>query len=142
MVLRSGFIAVVLLAASAGAGPARPGYLVIVNPASPVMSLDRKFLAQVFLRRTTRWSDDTPIRPVDLEPDSPARSRFSQEVLSRSVAAVRSYWQQRIFSGEGLPPPELAGDDAVVAYVASHPGAIGYVASGTRLNGVRAVDLE
>jgi ABC-type phosphate transport system substrate-binding protein len=135
------FIAVVLLALSGVAEP-RPGFVVIVHPGSLVTSVNRKFLAEAFLRRATRWSDDTAIRPVDLEPDAPARSRFSLEILSRSVAEVRSYWQQRIFSGQALPPPELAGDEAVVAYVASHPGAIGYVGSGARLSGVRTVDVE
>jgi len=139
---RSGIIAVVLLAASAVAEPPRPGFVIVVHPSSPVTSVERKFLAEVFLRRTTRWADDTPIRPVDLEPDSPARGRFSQEILSRSVAAVRNYWQQRIFSGEGLPPPELAGEEAVLTYVSSHPGAIGYVAPGTRLANVRALGVE
>ena len=55
---------------------------------------------------------------------------------------MRSYWQQRIFSGQGLPPPEMADDEAVVGYVISHPGAIGYVASGTRVDGARAVDVD
>jgi ABC-type phosphate transport system substrate-binding protein len=142
VVLRSALIAVVVLAASAVAEPARPAFVVIVHPGSPATSVNRRFLAEVFLRRATRWSDDTAIRPVDLDPDAPARGRFSQEILSRSVAEVRSYWQQRIFSGQGLPPPELAGDEAVIAYVASHPGAIGYVASGARLNGVRVVGVE
>ena len=88
------------------------------------------------------WADDSPIRPVDLGPDQPARGRFSQEILARSVESMRSYWQQRIFSGQGLPPPELADDEAVIVYVASHPGAIGYVASGARLDGARAVDVD
>jgi ABC-type phosphate transport system substrate-binding protein len=136
-----GFVLVGLVAASVDAESPRP-YVVIVHPKSQVTKVDRKYLAEVFFRRTTRWPDDTPIRPVDLVPDSSARIRFSQEVLSRSVASVRSYWQQRIFSGEGLPPPELSDDQAVVEYVVSHPGAIGYVASGIRTDGARAVDLN
>ncbi len=137
-----GFILVVLLAAAAAAASSRAGYVVIVNPKTPMVRIERKFLAEVFFRRTTRWPDDTPIQPVDLGPDSPARNRFSQEVLARSVASVRSYWQQRIFSGQGLPPPELADDGAVVDYVATHSGAIGYVAAGTSLDGTRPVDVE
>jgi len=137
-----GFILVLLLSAAAAAASWSSGFVVIVHPKSPVTRVERKFLAEVFFRRATRWSDDTPIRPVDLVPDSPARMRFSQAVLARSVASVRSYWQQRIFSGQGLPPPEMADDGAVVDYVASHSGAIGYVAAGTSLNGTRAVEVE
>lgn len=141
--MRIGALTFVALAAAAGpADSSRSAYVLITHPGNPVSRLDRKFVAELFFRRATRWSDDTPARPVDLGPDSPARSRFSQEILSRSVASVRSYWQQQIFSGQGLPPPELAGDDAVVSYVVSHPGAIGYVAVGTSLNGARTVDVN
>jgi ABC-type phosphate transport system substrate-binding protein len=141
--LRLGVSIVVALAAAAvAAEQPRSAYVVIAHPANRVSRVERKFLADAFLRRTTRWPDDTPIRPVDLGSDAPARMRFSEEVLSRSVASVRSYWQQRIFSGQGLPPPELPDDESVVAYVLSHPGAIGYVGPGTPLNGARIVEVN
>jgi len=141
--LRTGvFILVALAAAAVAAEPPRSAYVVIVHPGNHASRIDRKFLAEAFLRRATRWPDDTPIRPVDLGPDARARIRFSEEVLSRSVASVRSYWQQRIFSGQGLPPPELPDDEAVVAYVLSHPGAVGYVAAGIALNGATAVEVN
>lgn len=130
-----------LAAAAAPAEPPRSSYVVIVHPETPVSKLDRRFVADAFLRRKTRWPDDKPIRPVDLGPDSPARARFSQETLALSVASVRNYWQQRIFSGRDLPPPEL-DDDAVVSYVLSHPGALGYVVAGTRLKGAKVVDVN
>ena len=63
-------------------------------------------------------------------------------VLRRSVAAVRSYWQQRIFSGRGVPPPELDDDAAVVRYVLKYPGAIGYVTEGTPLEGAKVVTIH
>jgi ABC-type phosphate transport system substrate-binding protein len=135
------FVLFGLVAASLAAEPPR-AYLLIVHPASRVSRIDRKFLAEVFLRRATRWPDDTPIHPVDLGPDAPTRLRFSQEILSRSVASVRSYWQQRIFSGQGLPPPELPGVEDVVSYVVSHPGAIGYVSAGTPLNGAAVLEVN
>ena len=134
------FIFLAVAAAAVAAETPRSGYVLIVHPASNIVRLDRRFLADIFLRRATRWQDDTPIRPVDLTPESPTRARFSQDVLSRSLSAVRSYWQQRIFSGQGLPPPELVNDDAVVAYVLSHPGAIGYVTPGTLLKGATIVE--
>ena len=141
--MRTGvFILIGLAAAAVAAEPPRSAYVVIVHPANRVSRIDRKFLAEAFLRRATRWPDDTPIHPVDLGPDARARIRFSEDVLSRSVASVRSYWQQRIFSGQGLPPPELADDESVVAYVLGHPGAVGYVAAGTALNGATVLEVN
>jgi hypothetical protein len=82
------------------------------------------------------------MRAVDLRPGDPARRNFSEIVLKRSVGAVRSYWQQRIFSGRDVPPPELDSETSVVAYVAKFPGAIGYVSGGAKLSGVAELGLR
>jgi hypothetical protein len=70
------------------------------------------------------------------------RRRFCEEVLSRSVAAVKSYWQQLIFSGRAVPPPELDTDEEVVRYVAKYSGAIGYVSGASELSGVKVVAVK
>ena len=80
--------------------------------------------------------------PVDLKPDSAVRRRFSEHVLNRSVAAVKSYWQQRIFSGRGVPPPELESEQAVLAYVTKHRGAVGYVSTTAEVGNVRVIRIE
>jgi hypothetical protein len=97
---------------------------------------------QAFFKRATRWSDGQVIRPVDLRPDSPVRREFTNRVLKRSVMAVRSYWQQRIFSGRELPPPELESDAAVLRFVQSSPGAIGYVSATTKLSEVKLIPVH
>jgi hypothetical protein len=114
----------------AEAQPAPPAYRVVTHPANPDSSVERKFLAHAFLKKATTWSDGETIHPVDLPGGSPVRRRFSEDVLERPVGAVRSYWQQLIFSGRALPPPELESDEAVLRYVSKHAGAVGYV-SGT-----------
>jgi len=104
--------------------------------------VDRKFLSEAFLKRTTRWPGGAAIKPVDLGSDSPVRRRFSEDVLNRSVSAVKSYWQQMIFSGRAIPPPELETDEEVVRYVSKHAGAIGYVSGAGDLPGVKVVTLK
>ena len=56
-------------------------------------------------------------------------------MLHKSVSAVKSYWQQQIFSGRGVPPTERSTDSEVLAYVRSNPNAIGYVSSAAALGG-------
>lgn len=104
--------------------------------------IGRSFLADVYLKRMTRWDDGEPARPVDQRPDSAARRAFSESVLRRSVEAVKRYWQQRIFSGRDLPPPELDGDAAVVSYVANHRGAIGYISASARPDKTKLVPVR
>ena len=94
--------------ATAGNGQERAGaapFLVIVHPSSPVTRLDRRFVREAFLKKVMRWPDGRTIRPVDLDERAAARRRFSDQVLNRSVAAVKSYWQQLIFSGRGVRHP-------------------------------------
>jgi ABC-type phosphate transport system substrate-binding protein len=117
-------------------------FQVIVHPDNPVTSTTRAFAADAFLKTTTRWSDGETIRPVDLPASSPVRRAFSETVLKRSLSAVRSYWQQRIFSGRDVPPPELDSDEAVVNYVLAHRGSVGYVTATTKLRSAKVVQIR
>jgi ABC-type phosphate transport system substrate-binding protein len=119
-----------------------PAYLVIVHPANRATRVSRDFVAQAFLKRVTRWEDGETIRPVDQSSDARPRQAFSLAVLNRSVDAVRSYWQQRIFSGRDLPPPEFDSDEAVVRYVSSTRGALGYISARANLLDTKTLTID
>jgi len=139
-------IAIVVLLALAPIGVALaedvPQFQLIVHPSNPTASVDRRFVTEVFLKKRTRWSDDQAIRPVDLSPQSVTRRRFSKDALKRSVEAVRSYWRRIVFSGRGVPPPELDADQDIVSFVRKHRGAIGYVSLGADVSGVKVVRIQ
>jgi ABC-type phosphate transport system substrate-binding protein len=118
-----------------------PAYLVIVNPRNSASSLERTFAQDAFLKRIKRWPNGATLRPVDREASSNARRRFSREVLGRSVEAVKAYWQQRIFSGRDVPPPQFDHNQKVVSYVLEHEGAVGYVSGDADLRGCRVVQV-
>ena len=59
-----------------------------------------------------------------------------------SVAAVKLYWQQAVFSGRDVPPPELDSEQEVVRFVLRNPGAIGYVSDGADIGAARALPLK
>lgn len=117
-------------------------FVVVVNADVPVVSLSRDALASIFLRKVTWWDNGVPMRPADLSYDSVTRKQFSDQIIGRSVRAVRSHWQQAIFSGQETPPPVFATDAEVVAYVRRTRGGIGYVSQQAALDGVRAVRIE
>jgi ABC-type phosphate transport system substrate-binding protein len=122
------------------AGPA--AYRVIVNPSNPTASVERRFLADVFLKKATRWGDGEVVRPVDLTPDAPPRQRFSEEIVGRTVSAVKNYWQQQVFSGRDVPPPELDSDEDVVRFVLRYPAAVGYVSGSANLDRVKVLSVR
>jgi hypothetical protein len=128
--------------ALAQAQPSPEVYRIVVNPKNPVHSVDREFATQSFLKKVVTWDHGGVIRPVDLSIDSPVRRKFSEEVLGRSVSAVRSYWLQIVFSGRGVPPPELTSDDDVIRFVLREPGAMGYVSSRADLRGAHVLVVQ
>jgi ABC-type phosphate transport system substrate-binding protein len=130
------------LGSPARAEEATPDFRVVVHPQNPQRSAERSFVADAFLKKTSHWDGGETIRPVDLRPGAAARRVFTERVLKRTIGAVRSYWQQRIFSGRDVPPPELESDDEVVAFVAKYPGAIGYVSGAAKLKGVKELSVK
>jgi hypothetical protein len=128
-----------VMAASEVAFAAEHGFRVVVHPQNHQAVFDRDLLTDAFLKKRMRWPDGEAMQPVDQRFEAPARARFSEAVLRRSVFAIRSYWQQRIFTGRGVPPPELGTDEAVIRYVQSHRGAVGYVSDHADTTGVRVL---
>lgn len=123
------------------AGPPGP-FQIVVHPGRSGQGIDRATLTAYFLKKATRWPDGEMVRPVDLEPKTEVRRAFSESVLRRSVGAVKAYWQQAIFSGRDTPPPELESDEAVIRYVSTTAGAIGYVSGGSPTDLVKVVPVE
>jgi hypothetical protein len=140
----------VALALLAGAGVAEERataappslYRVVVHPQNLATTVDRRFVEDAFLKKIKRWPNGMVIYPADLVARSPVRSSFSQDVLHRSIAAIKAYWQQRIFSGRGVPPPEFETDERVVAYVLEHTAAVGYVSGTAELRGLKVVTVS
>jgi ABC-type phosphate transport system substrate-binding protein len=118
-----------------------PGFVVIVNAAN-LAALTREQVADIFMKRLTRWDDGQPVAAVDALPDAAVREEFSRVMLRRGVPAMEAYWQQQIFSGRDMPPIQKDSDAEIVAYVRKMRGAIGYVSAGTPLDGVRAVNVR
>ena len=144
--MAAALLLVSLAAGGTGGGSALAGepagFRLVVNAQSAGEPLDRAFVADAFLKKVTRWPDGEAIRAVDLRIDAAARHDFSEQVLRRSPEAVRNYWQQRIFTGRGVPPPELASDEAVLAYVREHRGAVGYVSAAAETSSVKVLELR
>ncbi len=125
------------------ANPGRAGepLSIIVNAGNPVSTLQRETVSSIFLKKAVRWASGEAVIPVDQEPDAPVRATFSKVVHGKPTSAVAAYWQQQIFAGRAVPPVEKPGDGAVIEFVKSHPGAIGYI-SGGATSGVKVIGLQ
>jgi hypothetical protein len=137
-----GLLAALLSLGGAASAQSGPAFRVVVRSDNPLNSASDELLTDLFLKRRSEWPNGESVRPVDLKAEAEARRHFSKSVLHRSVAAVKSYWQQMIFSGRGVPPPELESDQAVIDYLVKHPGAVGYVSGSASLSKVKELDVH
>ena len=137
-------IAIALLAGTAlitGTAQAA-SYKVIVHNSVSVSSLSKKAASDLFLKKTTKWESGAAVTPVDQLDSSNTREAFSKAVHGKTAAAVKSYWNQQIFSGRDVPPVEKKSDAEVLSFVRSTAGAIGYVSDGASVEGVRVVTIN
>ncbi len=118
------------------------GFKVVVHPSNQVASLERSVVKKMFLKKESKWPNGSKVQPVDLKASSSVRKVFSKKAVGKSVRSIKSYWQQQIFSGRGVPPPEKSSNQSVLSYVSTHPGAIGYVSASTNTANVKVLQIN
>jgi ABC-type phosphate transport system substrate-binding protein len=130
-------VALLLLIGAASAAD----FVIIVNESNKITSLPLRDVASYFLKKKAQWSGGIKAMPVGLPESNATTIAFDKQVLTKSAAALRAYWQQEIFSGRNTPPVEKPNDAEVLAFVQKNPGAIGYVSPGSATTGVRVVTV-
>ena len=123
-----------LLAPLAQAG----GLVVIASPQVPDDTISIKQLADIYTLKKAFWANDTPVVPVNREASSLVREKFSEAVFSLTPQELAEYWNQLRFKGK-LPPLIQTSDQAVLGFVHSVPGAIGYIDASQATAGVKVL---
>ena len=102
--------------------------VVIVNNANPVDNLSVGELKKLFLGDRSRWETGKAVVPVMLAPGAPERTAFLKIVCGMTDADLGKYFLQGAFTGKSATPPkEVSSAAAVKSFVASSPGAIGFI---------------
>ncbi|MCP4902709.1 MAG: phosphate ABC transporter substrate-binding protein [bacterium] len=142
--MRRAFIAVFLASIMAVSGIAfaqDSSFKLIGNPSTTPDSMSKRDLERIFLKKKKKWPNSQPAHPVDQRGNNALRTRFSEEVLGKSLAMVESHWQAQVFSGKGTPPKQLTSDAAIIDFVRKTRGAVGYVSAGTSTEGVKVINI-
>jgi hypothetical protein len=104
----------------------RESIAVVVGVGSPIRQVTMDTLRELYLRRQRLWPSGERAMPVNLPADDPLRVAFSRKVLGRRPGDLEPYWL-RLYREGVQPPLVLQTSQAVCAYVAVEPAAIGYV---------------
>jgi ABC-type phosphate transport system substrate-binding protein len=140
--MRRTIASLLVLAASLAPAAYAAGPKVVVNAANPGGSMSRTEVSALFLKKTTHWADGSPVVAVDQVDSSAVHTEFCELIHRKNAAAIRSFWQQQIFSGRDVPPVEKKNDGEVLDYVRANRGAVGYVSESASTSGVKVVEVH
>jgi TonB family protein len=114
---------------------------VVANSSVGARTVSVDELKSVFLQEKNSLADGSHVVPV-LEMGGPAHEAFLKEVLGKNSDTLQDYYRSLVFTGKGSMPKALHSDEEVVAYVARTRGAIGYVSSSARVDGVKTLAVH
>lgn len=115
--------------------------IVIANNSVKADSISKSDLRDVFTGNATSLPDGSRVVPILLKAGT-TQQEFLQAFIDKSDTAYRAGWRSLVFSGQASMPKSLDGDAAVVAFVASNPGAIGYIGKSTPHEGVKVLTVR
>ena len=131
-------LCLLLNCASVCRAEAPAAFAVIAGADSAHAALTRNAVAQIFLHKRDYWPGGARAHPVNLPANHPLRDVFSRTILGGAPEQFENYWREMYFHGV-LPPHVVASEQAMVLFVRSVPGAIGYISTCVPAQGIAVV---
>lgn len=101
--------------------------LVLIAAAnSPLENLSLETVKLIYLRKEQISADGLRWVPVNLPVADPLRRGFSQALFQVLPEEQDEYWNAQYFNGI-MPPKVMTSEEAVLRFVETTPGAIGYI---------------
>jgi ABC-type phosphate transport system substrate-binding protein len=120
---------VIGLALSLGISAARADVVAVVSSRSPVASLSKNQVADIFLGKAVRFPDGSLAVPIDQAEGTAPRKEFYLQFTGKSAAQLKAHWAKIIFTGRGQPPRSVSNSAEVKKRLLENPQAIGYIES-------------
>ncbi len=115
----------ILLAFLLSGSPEPVEFLVITAGNTPVTSLTRLQLRQLYLKKLDRVRG-VRLTPVQLKNTAPLKDAFHAFLFSRGFD-LENYWLEQGLVGGEKPPIKVPNEAYMLAYVERNPGFVGYV---------------
>ncbi len=115
--------------------------VIICNPGVQETEIPPKALQKIFLGKTTKWSDNSKINIVVLK-DTDQHKLFLKSYIHRTYSQWKSHWKKMVFTGKGVKPKHFDDTGAYLGYIASTPGAVGYIDAGLAKDTVKILNVK
>jgi len=100
--------------------------LVVTGLQVEVKDMSMKRVENIFLKKTLVNQQGIRWIPLNLNPDHPLRQAFSQTLFKQRPEDMEAYWNDQYFQGI-TPPYVVSSEEAMLRFITSTLGAIGYI---------------
>jgi hypothetical protein len=100
--------------------------LVVTGLQVEVKDMSMKRVENIFLKKTLVNQQGIRWIPLNLNPDHPLRQAFSQTLFKQRPEDMEAYWNDQYFQGI-TPPYVVTSEEAMLRFITSTLGAIGYI---------------
>ncbi|MGA3343555.1 MAG: hypothetical protein ABSC76_01695 [Terracidiphilus sp.] len=138
---KSSFIFLIFAAASLFAVHAQAQVVIIANNSVRDTSASKADIRDVFMGASSNLKSGSHVVPILLKGGA-AHVEFLVLFIGRSDAGFQSNWKSQVFSGQCSMPRSVDSEKAMVEYVESTPGAVGYVLKTTPHDGVKTLTIQ
>lgn len=115
------------VALSVASASALADVVAVVSAKSPITTLSKSQVVDIFLGKANRFPDGAQAVPIDQAEGSAARDEFYDKVAGKSAAQIKAYWSKVIFTGRGQPPSTVSNDIEMKKRISANAAAIGYI---------------
>lgn len=116
-------------------------YQLIANKDISIESLSKEDVQAIFLGERTQWDDGSHITFTIMDHGGFHKS-FLRDVIGKTQSQFDAYWMRLVFAGKAQAPTPFSEVNKMIEFIASHPGAIGYIPSTTVDNSVKTIAIQ
>jgi len=111
------------------------------HPESTDKSINTDDVKNILLGNLTKWRSG-PVIKLCVLTDGPMHEKVIKDNTQRSADQFDKFWIRRVFTGNGAMPAKMKSDAEVIAFVATTPGAFGYVDKASVTDKVRVIPVN
>ncbi len=116
------------------------GVVLIANPDVQEGSLSQKDVQQIFLAKKKSLAGGSV--KIATQKNKGVHAEFLESYVKKTPSQFSSYYKKLVFTGKGKPPKAVSDDAAMLSYVASTSGALGYVSDGAANDKVKVIPVN
>jgi len=100
---------------------------VVVSATSPINTLEKSTVVDIFMGRYVAYPDGRPAVPLEVVGADGLRQDFYRQLVGMSTSKINAYWARLRFSGRQRPTLEKSSEAEITQYLAENSAAIGYL---------------